>query len=395
MGQCAHERGGSLTKPLSILYVTAVPLASGDGPSLHVTQVCAELAARGHKVTVLHPGTYTSSAFESVSVSYPRGPVPGTRVRATLAGAAKRRFRRAAYDFVYTRGSLAGVVQAARDAGIRVAVEYNGVLLSEMAASHQPQTAIWRARLRESKVSKLCDVALAVEDRVRRDMMALYPDLAGRVQVCGNGAAVPLFAPLLSVRSGLRQKFLPSGCSRLVAFAGGLFSWTDIETGIRALAMLDDSHGAALVTRGPGLGDLRRLAADLGILRRIRFLGQQPHGTVRELMVSADTGLGLTDIAVAAGAPLKLSEYLAAGCCPVATRRDELSWIEREQLGHLAAARSVDDTARALAAACSDHAQAESARLRRHQYAARHLSWSTVAARIETILRENLAQPRR
>jgi len=75
----------------------------------------------------------------------------------------------------------------------------------------------------------------------------------------------------------------------------------------------------ALLGAGPAVGDLRRLAARLGVQDRVAFLDPVPHDRVREVLEGAD--LGLVPLPRKweweLSSPLKLMEYLCMGL-PVA-----------------------------------------------------------------------------
>lgn len=147
----------------------------------------------------------------------------------------------------------------------------------------------------------------------------LAAELSHRPEVRGPVALAP---------SGVEDSFFAVGDQArqpdLVAYAGGLGAWKGVDLLLRALALVP---GARLEVRGgePGSVDWRRLetlAEELGLGARLVMLPRADQGAVRELLGRASLavwpGSGGQRIAAEYTSPLKLFEYLAAGCAVLA-----------------------------------------------------------------------------
>jgi glycosyltransferase involved in cell wall biosynthesis len=117
---------------------------------------------------------------------------------------------------------------------------------------------------------------------------------AGRLRrpraLVSNPIDTTLFAPpCAGERDGLRARF--GLCGPAVTFAGRLGPEKNIDVLLRAVAVLRDGGVAAdLVLAGHGSHEaaLRRLAADLGIGGRVRFLGTLPQPELARLLRASD-----------------------------------------------------------------------------------------------------------
>jgi colanic acid biosynthesis glycosyl transferase WcaI len=118
---------------------------------------------------------------------------------------------------------------------------------------------------------------------------------------------------------------------RWVMYAGGLGEVQALDTAVRAMALLDDRPDLALALVGTGvaLPALERLAADLHLGDRVRFLGRFPMEEMPALMAEADAQLvTLKDLPLFRGTiPSKLQSSMASALpivCSVAGDAAEL-----------------------------------------------------------------------
>jgi glycosyltransferase involved in cell wall biosynthesis len=105
---------------------------------------------------------------------------------------------------------------------------------------------------------------------------------ADRVSVLPNPAPA---LPELPPRQELRRSFELDGDT--LAFAGRLTAQKSLDVALAALARVD---GVTLLIAGDGdqRPSLERLATELGLAGRVRFLGPQPRERVLELFRAAD-----------------------------------------------------------------------------------------------------------
>lgn len=134
--------------------------------------------------------------------------------------------------------------------------------------------------------------------------------------------------PVAVAPSGVDESFFGvDGAARepgLVAYAGGLGPWKGVDLLLKAMALVP---GARLETLGgrPGSEDWRRLEAlarELGLGERLVMRPQAGQEAVAELLGRAAAavwpGSARQRIAAEFTSPLKLFEYLAAGCAVAA-----------------------------------------------------------------------------
>ncbi|MBI4798317.1 MAG: glycosyltransferase [Desulfarculus sp.] len=134
--------------------------------------------------------------------------------------------------------------------------------------------------------------------------------------------------PVVVAPSGVEEEFFASGGQErepgLVAYAGGLGAWKGVDLLFRAVASVPQARLEVLGGR-PGSGDWQRLgdlAQGLGLEARLTMRPQAGQEAVRELLgravVAVWPGSGRQRIAAEFTSPLKLFEYLAAGCAVLA-----------------------------------------------------------------------------
>jgi glycosyltransferase involved in cell wall biosynthesis len=173
------------------------------------------------------------------------------------------------------------------------------------------------------------------------DAMAGFGVPAGRLAVVHSGVPAPSAPP---APPGERP-------ARLLAL-GALVDHKGHDVLLRALALSRSEASLTLAGRGPLRGELERLAAALGLDRRVRFAGDAGEG--RELLADCDLfvhpsrteGLGTAVLdAMVAGRPVLASR---AGGLPEAVVDGSTGWlVEPGRPERLAAALDrIDDAAR-------------------------------------------------
>ncbi|WP_405479401.1 glycosyltransferase [Streptomyces sp. NBC_00009] len=181
------------------------------------------------------------------------------------------------YDLVHTHLYRACVYGrfAARLAGVRavVATEHS---LGESRMEGRPLSAGVRA------------LYLAGE-RVGRATLAVSPSVAGRlarwgvprhrIHVVPNGIDVERFAHDPALRDATRHVFGLHRDDFVIGGVGRLVPGKRFDVLLRALAQLPDYVRLLLVGDGPEEQRLRRLAQELGVVRRVVFAGERPYAS--------------------------------------------------------------------------------------------------------------------
>ncbi len=323
----AHPRNG-LTR-MRILYSHRIQ--SRDGQSVHVEELVHAFRAAGHEVMVAGPGAYEKAEFggESKLIPLLRRLLPGfARELAELAYNIPatlrlvRAFRAFRPDFVYERYNLhflAGSVLA-RWFGAPVFMEINAPLAEERSKfgglklrrlAFAVERFTWRSATRALPVTQ-----------VLGDMVTRAGVPADRIRVVPNGIVLDRFPPRPA-----RDDQAPI----VLGFVGFVRDWHNLDTVIAALAREAEAADVslAIVGDGPVREQLEHQATALGIAGRVRFSGLVPQDQVAGQVMGFDIALqpGVTPYA----SPLKIFDYMAAGCAIVAPDQPNIREILRHE----------------------------------------------------------------
>ncbi len=256
------------------------------GLESHVFYLCRELAARGHRVTIVTsrslPGLPSHEVMEGVEVwrmwmpsrdpvgwaAFGLGSIP--RVRA-LAGTA---------DVLHAQdiASVLPAMAARRVRGAPIVTTYHTSHFLKRASSR-----FWRPVFRRFLAAADHNLAASVE--IAEVAEAIAPGV--RVEPLANGVETSFFrrvAPALPH---------PEGERRRLVVPRRLFAKNGVEYFLRALpaiaARVDVE--ALVVGDGPERGRLERLAGELGVSGRVRFLGARPNAEMPALLSSAEVAV--------------------------------------------------------------------------------------------------------
>ncbi|OLN28942.1 Glycosyltransferase [Desulfovibrio sp. DV] len=145
----------------------------------------------------------------------------------------------------------------------------------------------------------------------------------GRIEVTPNGVDVDRFSPDRP-RGTLRSRLQAEADDVLVGFVGSLSPGRGavefLEIMAKTLPMAPRALGV-VVGGGPLADALRRRAGELGLHRRVVFLGPVAHEAVPDLLVDLDIALACYPAQEAFYfSPMKVLEYMAAGLAVVCGR---------------------------------------------------------------------------
>ena len=314
---------------MRILYSHRIQ--SRDGQSVHVEELIHAFRAAGHEVMVVGPGVYQTSEFggESSLVATIRRFLPGFaqelaelayNLPATLR--LLRAYRAFQPDFIYERYNLyflAGSLLA-RWYKVPLFMEVNSPLADERAKfgglklrrlARAVENVTWQSATRALPVTQ-----------VLGDIMIGCGVSADRIRVVPNGIVLDRFPPR-PVRGDDQAPIV-------LGFVGFVRDWHGLDMVIAALAADADSQNVslAIVGDGPARAQLEDQARTLGIAHRVRFSGLVPQDQVAGRVMEFDIALqpGVTPSA----SPLKIFDYMAAGCAIVAPDQPNI----REILTH-------------------------------------------------------------
>jgi len=127
----------------------------------------------------------------------------------------------------------------------------------------------------------------------------------------------------------------------VLGFVGFVRAWHGLDRVIEGVAAAPDGEALRLVVvgDGPARPELEALAARLGIAGRVRFTGLVQPGDVPAVVTGFD--IALQPSATPYASPLKIFDYMAAGCAIVAPDQPNI----REVLEHGRTAELFDPAA--------------------------------------------------
>jgi D-inositol-3-phosphate glycosyltransferase len=315
----ASLSGGPGVRRVAVLSVHSSPLAPpgvGDsgGMNVYIRAVARELAARGVEsdlytraaspddppVVEVEPGVRLLHLEAGPLEPVPKQTLP-RYLCAFLCSLLRAGERYGPYDVLHSHYWLSGwVARLARerwDAPVVHSFHTLGrVKNATLADGDQPEPP---ARLAgEERVAATADCLVAPTPTEARQLVELYGASPAAVRIVPPGVDGTRFRPgnRGAARAGLGI------CARhVLAFVGRLQPLKGAGVAVRALAVLAASYGLADVellvvggASGSGGGEparLERLASELGVAARVRFLPPQPHERLAEVYRAADVVL--------------------------------------------------------------------------------------------------------
>lgn len=377
---------------MRILYSHRI--RSRDGQAVHLEAMVGALRAAGHEVEVSGPESFAGTALGGSSrlLDALRQRLPGWLgevAEMAYAIPATWRLDRAARafrpDVIYERANLFHLAGAwvAGWRGLPLLLEVNSPLAEERAVHGRlslrriagaAERLVWR---RASHVLPVTEVLAA---HLRRAGVA-----EARISVIPNGITPADFAAAPPRAAGPVVT---------LGFIGFLRDWHGMDRVLAAMAREAGARDLALriVGDGPALSALRAQASALGLGARIAFLGLASRAEVPGLIAGFD--IALQPAAVAYACPLKILEYMAAGCAIVAPDQPNLrELLEDGRNALLFDTRDPEAMWRAILALASDPAlRARLGAAARDDIARRGLSWAALAGRVVTLA--EAARPR-
>jgi glycosyltransferase involved in cell wall biosynthesis len=279
---------------VNVLVVSGIWPPDVGGPASHAPALAAFLRERGHGVEVVTTAGAAPPAEEYAVHWVSRRLPPGARHMAA-AGTIARRARRA--DVVYATSMVRRAAAAATLARRPLVVK----LVADEVYERARRTGSFAGTLeefqRERGGRRIRALRRSRAWALRRARHVLCPSAylraialawgldPTRVSVLPNAAPA---VPPLPARDELRTRLGVAG--PLLAFAGRLTAQKDLGVALRALVEVPEAQ-LVVLGDGPERSRLERLAADLELNGRIRFLGAGGRDDVLRLFRAADAAL--------------------------------------------------------------------------------------------------------
>ena len=372
---------------MRLLYVCSdfgIAPSGTKGASIHLRAITRALSHLGHEVILLSPKDGPGEDHPAI----PLLPDGGSAARRTskslkqwmnnhdLDDAVAKELRPLLYnasivapalealgddppDAIIERLSLFGHVglDLAEALNVPHIIEMNAPLVEEATRYRSLQLKALADQV-ERRVLQRADAVTVVSDDLARWLLAagIAPE---RIQIIPNGADLDLFAATPD-REECRRAF---GLDHefVIGFVGSLKEWHGVDLLLDAMLTLRRSMPDArlvIVGEGPARRRLHDQAETLGLADIATFTGAVCHEEIPRL-------LGAMDVAVAPFrtvpgfyfSPIKLFEYMAAGCCVVASRLGQIAEVVEDGVnGLLFSPESESDLCRALLHAAESRA---------------------------------------
>jgi glycosyltransferase involved in cell wall biosynthesis len=310
---------------MNVAYVCAdpgVPVFGRKGASVHVQEVIRAMLARGVSVTLFarrFGGAPPTGLADVAAVQLPAiGGVEGAaRERALVESnnAITSMLRaRGGFDLVYERHSLwcHAAMEFAQDSSVPGVLEVNAPLIDEQAryrALCEPELA----RSSSVRSFRAATVIAAVSADVAAYVRGQVPE-HGRVHILPNGVDPARFKPESAARQALPE--------RTIGFVGTLKPWHGVDILLDAFGLLSRAGSVRLllVGDGPERTALETRATALGLGSAVEFTGAVDPEAVPAYLASMDVAVApYPSMEGFYFSPLKLYEYMAAGCAIVAS----------------------------------------------------------------------------
>lgn len=279
------------------------------GVETHVEQLAGRLAAAGNEVDVLTQtedrGLPSEERIDGVLVRR-FGVLLASEHYPLAPGLARFLSRRGDdYDLLHAHNyhALPALVAAATSrAPLVFTPHYHGGSESSFRdALHRPYRLLGSAIMRRARK------VIAVAPAEASLLASHFPGAAAKIVVVPNGVDAE--------RISAAQPF-DLDRSVVVLCAGRLDRYKRVGDTIRALAQLDDRHLLRITGDGPARAELERLVRELGLSRRVEFLGQLDLGRLYRWFRTADVYVTMSEIEAMPVTPL---ETLYAGARVVAS----------------------------------------------------------------------------
>jgi glycosyltransferase involved in cell wall biosynthesis len=363
----------------------------GDARSVHLLRFVRFFARRGHDVRVASFRT-AMPEFRDLGVRIADTPDQSPRLLVTAArGLANlprllRAARQDAPDIVHAHGALSYGLLARLAGRPYVLTPWGSDLLV-----HARESRIL-GRLARHIVSRAAICLYDGGDHMRQRLLELgaQPNRMGTFQF---GVDIEIFAPARR-SDDLRRELGAEPDGFLVISARNLAPIYDVGTLIRAAPLVLHEVPTArflIGSDGPERGNLERLAAELGVADRVRFMGRMPPERLCRYFASADAyvSTSLSDAGIASST----AEAMACGVPAVITDfGDNGSWVRDGENGFLFALKDAEALAGRLVALARSPELRERCGRANVEKVRRDNNYYIEMGRIETIYRRLIAE---
>jgi glycosyltransferase involved in cell wall biosynthesis len=384
-----------MTEPLRIAMVAACPFPWPRGTPIRIHRIAEAVARRGHAVHVVtyHLGQELADPPFAVhrirDVPFYRRTSPGPTVRKLLlldpmlVRLLRRLHQAIGFDLIHAHHYEGLLVASHAIRGIPIVYDAHTLLASELPTY---RLALPRRLVRavapwlDRYLPRRADRIVAVSETIHGALTAVGASAPERVHVIPNGVEWERFPAARAIT--------PNGST--VIFAGNLAPYQGVDLMLEAFAQLQGRLPLArltIVTDSP-FTPYEALARRLGVRAAVE-LRHAPFPDQPAILAAAT--VAVNPRVQCDGIPQKLLNYMAAGL-PVATFESSAGPLRHEVTGLRVPDGDTAAMADALERLLTDHALARTLGDAARDQARREFSWEQVAARVEGVYREAIAE---
>jgi glycosyltransferase involved in cell wall biosynthesis len=381
--------------PLRIAMVAACPFPWPRGTPIRIERIADAVARRGHAVHVVtyhlgqDPGNAPYAVHRIRDVPGYRRTDPGPTLRKLfqldpmLAGLLRQLHDEIHFDLVHAHHYEGLLVGSHALRGTPIVYDAHTLLASELPTYplHLPRGWVRAAApWLDSLLPRRADRIIAVSETIRETLVTGGAVAPSHLQVIPNGVEWQRFAGT--------ERRTPDG--RTIIFTGNLAPYQGVELMLEAFARLRARRADArlmIVTDSP-FGSFEALARRLGV-RDDLDLRQAPFPEQPALLARAT--VAINPRVRCDGIPQKLLNYMAAGV-PIATFESSAGPVRHEVTGLRVPDGDTAAMAGAMERLLTDRVLARRVGDAAREQARREFSWDQVAARVEQVYREAIAE---
>ncbi|MBI5728717.1 MAG: glycosyltransferase family 4 protein [Candidatus Magasanikbacteria bacterium] len=208
-----------------------------------------------------------------------------------------------------------------------------------------------------------------------------------------NGVAVPTFTPPLghdqaTLRRELRSQLGISENTKIIITVSRLVKKNGLEDLLLASALLPANTHLVILGGGERQPSLERLSAQLGLTKRVHFLGEIAHRNIPPYLWGSDV---FCRPSLSEGLGNAFLEAMAAGVPVVATAVGGIpDFLKDGETGLFCQAANAEDIAQKIERVLTDPVLSDKLRANASALVARDYSWGTVAPRMADFIRSLL-----
>jgi glycosyltransferase involved in cell wall biosynthesis len=386
-----------MTDPLRIAMIAACPFPWPRGTPIRIHRIAEAVARRGHAVHVVtyHLG---QDLVEPPFVVHRIRDVPGYRrtdpgptvrklfqLDPMLAGLLRRLHREIRFDLVHAHHYEGLLVASHAVRGTPIVYDAHTLLTGELPTYPLglPRRCVRAvAPWLDRHLPRRADRIIAVSEAIRHALTTLGASTPQHVHVIPNGVE--------SERFPAERGITPDG--RTVIFTGNLAPYQGMNFLLEAFALLHARRADVrlmIVTDSP-FTPFEALARRLGVRAAVDV---RPATFSQQPALLAAATVAVNPRIQCDGIPQKLLNYMAAGL-PIATFEGSAGPVRHEVTGLCVPDGDTAAMADAMERLLTDRALARTLGDAARDLARREFSWEQVAARVEQVYREAIAEAR-